>query len=149
MKKVENAILSVCRLADNKSEVMFTFLKELVRDQNKRNQTRYISVRGFIDESQDTYWVFCGTKATNNYSNKKVLIHAFNRYPMLSVSSYLADYGFPLNDDEYALSEMIQWIWRSNIRKERGNIKLAILSPRMERIFKAWLNGNDDILKDS
>lgn len=140
LKKVENAILSVCRLAEHKEDVMFTFPKDLLKNPNKKNQTKYLNIRGFMDESKETYWVFCGTKATNSYAHKTLLIHAFNRYPMLSVSSYLADYGFPLEDDEYALSEMIQWVWRSAIREPHGKIKLAILSPRMESIFKRWLD---------
>ena len=142
LKKVSNAIKSVCRLAESKRDVMFTFPKEL-----KDSKSRRLNISGYADESEDVYWVYCGTKATNKYSHKKLLIHAFNRFPMQSVSTYLADYGFPINDDEYALSEMIQWIWRGDVRNEDGKIKLAILSPRMKRIFIHWLDGSEDSLK--
>lgn len=142
LSKVTNAINSICRKCDSKDEVMFTFPK------SAREGNRKLQLKGWYPKSDgnDDYWVYCGTKATNKYAHKKLLIHAFNRYSMVTVSGYLADYGFPINDDEYALSEMIQWIWRSGIRKG-DNIRIAFLSPRMKRIFLAWLDGDDDSLK--
>jgi len=137
LKQIGNAIYSVARLAENKEDVMFTFPKEL--REPKKNTGKKIPIRAFISDKESTYWVYCGTKATNDLSHKRVLIHAFNRYPMVSVSAYLQDYGFPIDPDKYALSEMIQWVWRSAIRRPEGSIKIAILPPRMERIFKEWL----------
>ncbi len=90
-----------------------------------------------------TCYVACSCRATNDLDNKTTLIHAYNRYPPQTIRAYLEDYGFPIDIDQYALSEMIQWVWRSAIRKkEGGNIQLAILSDRMSDLFKAWL-GSD------
>lgn len=146
LSKVQNAILNVSRKAEDKSTVMFTFPKDMLPGVTKRTR-RDVRVHGFIDESSETYWVYCGTKATNQYDYKDTLIHGVNRYCVPAVSGYLRDYGFPVKEDEYALSEMIQWIWRSAIRKPEGKIRLAILSERMRRIFNAWLDGDDDLLE--
>ncbi len=40
--------------------------------------------------------------------------------------------------DEYLNSQMLQWIWRSRIRDDKP-INLAILSPRMKKLFLDWL----------
>ena len=43
-----------------------------------------------------------------------------------------------MHDDEYALSEMIQWIWRSAIRDGK-EIWVYIPSRRMRELLKKWL----------
>ena len=143
---MQNAILSVARKAEDKRNVMFTFPKDLLPGVDKRTK-RNIRVLGFVDESVETYWLYCGTKATNEYDYKDTLIYGVNRYCVPAVSGYLRDYGFPVKEDEYALSEMIQWIWRSAIRKPEGKIRLAILPERMRNIFNHWLDGEDDLLE--
>lgn len=60
---------------------------------------------------------------------------------MVSLVAYLQDYGFPLDRDEYAISEMVQFIWRSSIRNGE-EIHLYILSKRMLNLFKSWLDYN-------
>ncbi|MNV94303.1 hypothetical protein D3C71_1890860 [compost metagenome] len=47
----------------------------------------------------------------------------------------------------YALSELIQWIWRSSIRKDirnknKGDVWIYIASLRMLNLFIDWLNDN-------
>ena len=58
---------------------------------------------------------------------------------MVSVESYLQDYGYPISREVFALSEMLQWVWRSRIRKGE-KIVLAIASKRMYSLFIDWLN---------
>lgn len=43
-------------------------------------------------------------------------------------------------EDDYALSEMIQWVWRSAIRDGK-EIWVYIPSRRMRELFQNWLNG--------
>ena len=42
--------------------------------------------------------------------------------------------------DEYALAEMVQWIWRTRVR-DGLPITVAIPDERMRRIFVDWLDG--------
>jgi len=133
-QRVSKAIRSACRKGRS-DDVMYTLPKSLVTKATKSRPPK-ISVPGY---HPDNCFVFCGTKSTNNLDHKNVLVHAFNRYPLLSVSSYLRDYGFPINADEFALSELIQWVWRSRIRKGEP-IKICFLAPRMEGIFKDWVD---------
>jgi hypothetical protein len=43
-----------------------------------------------------------------------------------------------VNQDDWALSELIQWVWRSAIRNGKP-ITLFIPSGRMRTLFKNWL----------
>ena len=48
-------------------------------------------------------------------------------------------YDAELDEDAYALSEMLQLIWRSRIRNGE-NINVYIPSKRMRDLFKEWLD---------
>ena len=86
-------------------------------------------------------WLHSGCRATNKYSYKWCLVHCYNRYPNSAVESYLKDYGAAVDRAVFALSEMLQWIWRSRIRKGEP-IVLAIGNSRMYNLFVDWLNEN-------
>lgn len=89
---------------------------------------------------QDNYcWLHSGCRATNKYAYKWYLAHCYDRHPNLSVETYLKEYGCPIDKNVFALSEMLQWIWRSRIRKGES-IVLAIASQRMHNLFVDWLN---------
>ena len=47
--------------------------------------------------------------------------------------------GFPVNEDVFALSEMVQWIWRSAIR-EGNPINIYVPSARMRDLLTRWMN---------
>lgn len=79
------------------------------------------------------------TKGTNDYKHKVALAYLVNVFPNTSVLNYLSASGVPLDRDRYALSEMIQWIWRSAIR-EGKEIHLYIPSRRMRTLLVNWLN---------
>jgi len=55
----------------------------------------------------------------------------------------MQDCGYPIEEGRFALAEMLQWIWRSRIRKGEP-IKLAILPKRMRMLFKDWLYNKDN-----
>lgn len=91
-------------------------------------------------KTQDNYcWLHSGCRATNKYSYKWYLAHCYDRHPNLSVETYLYEYGSPIDKNVFALSEMLQWIWRSRIRNGEP-IVLAIPNMRMHNLFLDWLN---------
>ena len=91
-------------------------------------------------KTEDNYcWLHSGCRATNKYAYKWYLVHCYDRHPNLSVETYLKEYGCPVDKNVFALSEMLQWIWRSRIRKGEG-IVLAIPNTRMHNLFLDWLN---------
>lgn len=111
-----------------------------------RKGARKVSPRGFTagtgeinDEgiAQGCY-LACTARATNAYRDRSVIVHAFNRFPHVSVSSFLQDYGVEVDNNQFALSELVQFVWRTQIRDGKP-IKLCILSKRMRKLFQDWL----------
>ena len=91
-------------------------------------------------KTQDNFcWLHSGCRATNKYSYKWYLAHCYDRHPNLSVETYLYEYGSPIDKNVFALSEMLQWIWRSRIRNGEP-IVLAIPNMRMHNLFLDWLS---------
>lgn len=101
----------------------------------------YSAGTGDINESGVASGCFlpCSSRATNAYRDRSVLVHCYNRFPHLSVSSFLQDYGCTVDNNQFALSELVQWVWRSQIRDGKP-IKLCILSKRMRKLFQEWLD---------
>lgn len=61
-------------------------------------------------------WVELNARATNDYSNKSVLVYPINRYLNPFYEKFLSKRNISINQDGYALSEFVQWIFRSAIR---------------------------------
>lgn len=78
-------------------------------------------------------------RATNHYIEKRSLAYLCNVFPRPVISQYLDGKGIKFNKDLYALSEMLQWIWRSQIRRH-DPIHLFIPSERMRNLLYLWLN---------
>lgn len=81
-------------------------------------------------------------RATNDYCNKYNLAYLSNIYFNPLVKQFFIDRKVNVNEDIYALSELIQWIWRSRIRIDDNtlNINLYIPSNRMRNLLINWLN---------
>lgn len=82
----------------------------------------------------------CNSRASNNYRHTTVLVYAINRYLNPILKQYFQAADIAVNEDGYALAQMLQWIWRSKIR-DGGKIKLYIPSERMRTLLKNWLDG--------
>lgn len=78
-------------------------------------------------------------RATNNYSEATHLCYALNKYLDPGVIKFFFHNGIRVNQDLYALSEMLQWIWRSAIRNDE-DIYIYIPSKRMRRLLLEWLD---------
>jgi hypothetical protein len=83
-------------------------------------------------------WLACNARATNNYADKTVLAYLINRYVNPFYDDFFAYKNITIDQDKYALSEMMQWIWRSGIRNGVP-IELYIPSERMRLILKDYL----------
>ena len=80
-------------------------------------------------------------RATNKYRDRKVLAYCANIFAIPGLLKYCQAYGLTYNEEEYALSTLVQWIWRSAIR-DGEEIWLYLPSSRMRRFLDHWL---DDI----
>lgn len=140
LEKVSNAIFSVYRKFGDKESFIFTAPKSLADYEYVKEERLK---RNIIHKKmpKDVDWIYCGTKATNMWSHKSIAVHAYNRYVNTAIKAYLQDYGTPPDDDMFALSEMVQWIFRTCIRNDEP-LQLCILNSRMKRLLIDWLNGS-------
>ncbi len=94
-------------------------------------------------------FVECNAKATNEYGSRWALAYCVNMFPPTMIRRFFTDgnsdresRGLPAinpNDELYAVSCMIQWIFRSRIRKGE-EIVIFIPSKRMRTLLDDWMN---------
>lgn len=78
-------------------------------------------------------------RATNEYRDKDVVMYLANRYVDPALKSMFEQRGVTIDDDQFALSEMLQFIWRSAIRDGKP-ITLYIPSKRMRTLLTNWID---------
>ena len=78
---------------------------------------------------------------TNDYDDRFNLAYCVNVYLHPGITQFFKQRGINIDEDLYGLSEMIQWIWRSRIRKGE-NINIYIPSMRMRNLLNAWMKMN-------
>lgn len=79
------------------------------------------------------------TRATNQYGNAEYLVYAANVFMNVGEKQFYKAHGIEIDEDIYALSVMIQWIWRSAIRNGE-KIHIYIPSRRMRNLLIDWMN---------
>ena len=77
-------------------------------------------------------------KATNDLRNCDVLAYPVNLFVNVGIKIFYRQYGITISDNAYALSTMIQWIWRSAIRDGK-EIYLYLPSSRMRKLLEDWM----------
>lgn len=80
----------------------------------------------------------CNSKATNQYSERRFLAYVINRKMAFGIKHFFKMRGYEIDEDVWALSEMIQWIWRSAIRNGE-QVYLFVPSYRMRRLLLEWM----------
>lgn len=88
-------------------------------------------------------FISCNIRATNKYRSRTCLAYCINLYFNPMMKRYFTDNGCQIDEDGYALSEMIQWIWRSAIRDGKP-INVYVPSKRMRELLIAWIDKVSD-----
>jgi len=83
-------------------------------------------------------FVSVNARATNEYKHKQYLAYCANIFVNPVLVKFFAQRDIIIDEEKYALSELVQWVWRSAIR-DGNDISIYIPSSRMRNIFKNWL----------
>jgi len=83
-------------------------------------------------------FVSVNARATNEYKHKQYLAYCANIFVNPVLVKFFAQRDIIIDEEKYALSELVQWVWRSAIRDGK-DISIYIPSSRMRNIFKNWL----------
>ena len=81
-------------------------------------------------------------KSTNKYRNCTALVYLANIFMNATERRFYVSHGIEVDQDLYALSIMVQWLWRSAIR-DGGEVWLYIPSRRMRTLLTNWLDSFD------
>lgn len=100
-------------------------------------------------EAKLNCFVPCNMRASNNYSNRWALAYLCNLHYHPDLKGLFVDKNpkrirngekaIVLDDDEFALSSLIQWICRSRLRNDEP-VYLYIPSKRMRNLLLDWLD---------
>lgn len=80
----------------------------------------------------------CNSRATNAYRDRKILAYPLNRFLAPELKNFFLEHQIAIDETQWALSEMVQWIWRSAIRDGK-HIDIYIPSSRMRGLLEDWI----------
>lgn len=103
---------------------MYSSFKEAARKQPVRDYSKA--------------FVSCNARATNVYGNRHNLAYLLNVYEHPYIIRWFDNNGITVDQDSYALSQLLQWIWRSAIRNGE-KVGLYLPSKRMRNLLLEWL----------
>lgn len=135
-KSVSNALknLKQRHLIDvSEANILITCAKNQWYDKNGKPAAFSKGSRMF----NRTNWIPNTTRGTNRYDNCSHLIYLYDQFANPAILRWLgaSDKHF---QDQYALAELIQWVWRSRVRRGLP-ITLYLPSARMRHILLNWL----------
>ena len=82
-------------------------------------------------------------RATNEFRNRTDIAYMANRFVDPNLLKFFSERDIEINSDHFALSEMLQWVWRSAIRDNKP-INLYIPSSRMRELLIDWINSTSE-----
>lgn len=119
----------------------YTIIRKLTADEKAKPQKE----RELLENKLNCF-IPSNTKAVNDFSDRSVLAYMMNMYINPYVKRYFENKNnadnttIHINQEYFALSCMIQWIWRSRIRNNQP-IQIYIPSARMRDLLIQWLDG--------
>ncbi|ULM97916.1 hypothetical protein L8956_04080 [Peribacillus frigoritolerans] len=85
------------------------------------------------------HFVSVNARATNDYQHKSTCIYIANRYTNPVIKNFFSKHDVEIDVDLFALSELLQWLFRSRIRTDQP-IHVYIPSIRMRTLLEQYLN---------
>lgn len=120
-----NFFYNKCKVPSN--EVMWTTFKNHEKQLRPKNLGKQ-----FVEVT---------ARATNDYADKSTCIYFANRYMNPITKKFFTSKGVHVDEELFALSELLQWLFRSRIRKGES-INLYLPSKRMRTLLEKYLNND-------
>lgn len=81
------------------------------------------------------------TRATNEYRDRTAVAYLVNKFFNPFIKNFFSQNNVPIDEDAFAVSEMLQFVWRSAIR-EGKEITIFVPSSRMRNLLEQWIANN-------
>lgn len=117
-----NYFYNICKAKSN--DVLWTTFKDYSRSTSPRSYSK-----GYLP---------CTMRASNSYRDRNCLAYCVNIFINPVISQYFYSKGIVVDQDRYALSTLVQWIWRSAIRDGK-DINIYLPSKRMRTLLLNWI----------
>jgi len=126
IKQLKNNISNFFRHIrnDNSKDNLWTTFKDFKSQLSGKGYTK-----GFVPINM---------RATNAYKDRTSLAYTVNIFLNPIIKAFFQDHDIAVDEDGYALSEMLQWIWRSAIRDGK-EIWIYVPSCRMRGLLENWI----------
>ena len=82
-------------------------------------------------------------RATNKFRDRDTLVYISNVFMNVNEKKFYEMHGVKVDEDLFALSVLVQWVWRSAIR-DGNEVRLYIPSSRMRRLLMNWMDSFDE-----
>ncbi|PAB60876.1 hypothetical protein [Anaeromicrobium sediminis] len=118
----------------------YNFFRTIVKSKSKDNMwtTLLVAKDKLKGKGYTLGFVSHNTRATNDYARKRNIAYLLNKFMNPMEKSFFEDRGIKVDEEKWALSELLQWIWRSAIRKNQ-EVTIYLPSKRMRDLFVKWL----------
>lgn len=125
------------------SKNMVNFFRNICKGKSKDNMWTTFKDYKFKckGEGYTKGFVPCNSRATNEFRHKKNLAYIINAFYNPMIIRFFKDKNIEVDVDAWGLSELIQWIFRSQLRDGK-EINIYIPSKRMRELLERWLNNN-------
>jgi hypothetical protein len=124
---------------DEIKKAMSNYFRNIVKA--KSNEIMWTTVKDcrsdLAGKGYSKAFTACNLRATNEYADRWALAYVYNRYCHPIERVFFEDNGVSVDQDLFAVSDLLQWVWRSRIRKGEP-INLYLPSSRMRSLLKAW-----------
>lgn len=118
----------------------YNYFKNIVKSPSHKNiWTTFKDYQSLVSgQGYSKGFVSSNMRATNEYMDRDCIAYLVNKYFNPYIKNFFKTNGVEVDEDGYALSEMLQFIWRSAIR--RGQlINIYIPSKRMRFLLASWI----------
>lgn len=130
--------------ADELRKNLYNYFRNIHKDDATNPKDRLWTCHGALEAHlkgkgyTNRHLVF-NSRATNEYREAYVLAYCANVYMPVWEQKYYEQEGVDVDANLYALSTLIQWIWRSAIRDGK-EIWIYIPSKRMRTLLEDWID---------
>lgn len=129
-KRIKASIVTQLQESMSKGQTFWTTFKTYKHMLEGKGYTRAVKgVEPFVPKNM---------RASNEYADFTNCIYTVNVYPDVTLVNHLSQFGIKVDKDSYALSEMIQFLFRGSIRQHK-DMHILVLSNRMRGLLEDYL----------
>ena len=119
----------------------YNYFKNIVKSPSPKNiWTTFKDYQKLVSgQGYSKGFVSSNMRATNEYMDRDCIAYLVNKFFNPYIKNFFKTNGVEVDEDGYAISEMLQFIWRSAIRRGQP-INIYIPSKRMRYLLTTWID---------